>query len=68
MKLKTNHSKAPADPVVKDIRGATLRHYSTEDKRSIVLSGPRGMRMALMSCTARKVLRRGFTLVGVKSF
>jgi transposase len=68
MKLKTNHSKAPADPLVKDIRRATRRHYSTEDKRRIVLSGPRGMRIVLMSCTARKVLRRGFTLVGEKSF
>ena len=32
MKLKSNQPKATAEQVVKDIRRATRRHYSTEDK------------------------------------
>ena len=31
MKLKSNQRKASAEQVVKDIRIATRRHYSTED-------------------------------------
>ena len=42
MKLRTNQPKATAEQVVKDIRRATRRHYSTEDKIRIVLSGLRG--------------------------
>ena len=42
MKLKSNQPKASAEQVVKDIRRATRRHYSTEDKIRIVLSGLRG--------------------------
>ena len=42
MKLKSNQLKATAERVVKDIRRATRRHYSTEDKIRIVLSGLRG--------------------------
>ena len=34
--------KALAEQVVKDIRRATRRHYSAEDKIGIVLSGLRG--------------------------
>ena len=41
-KLKSNQPKATAEQVVKDIRRATRRHYSTEDKIRIVLSGLRG--------------------------
>ncbi len=42
MKLKSNQPKASAEQVVQDIRRATRRHYSTEDKIRIVLSGLRG--------------------------
>ena len=42
MKLKSNQPRASAEQVVKDIRRATRRHYSTEDKIRIVLSGLRG--------------------------
>ena len=42
MKLKSNQPKASAEQVVKDIRRATRRHYSAEDKVRIVLSGLRG--------------------------
>ena len=42
MNMKSNPSKAPVEQVVKDIRRATRRHYSAEDKVRIVLSGLRG--------------------------
>jgi transposase len=35
-------SKKPAEQVVKDIRRATRRHFSAEDKIRIVLDGLRG--------------------------
>lgn len=37
-----SHTKAPAEAVVKDIRRATRRHFSAEDKIRIVLDGLRG--------------------------
>jgi transposase len=42
MRPKTTKSKKPADRVVKDIRRATRRHFSAEDKIRIVLEGLRG--------------------------
>ncbi len=42
MKQTSGPAKAPADAVVKDIRRATRRHYSAEDKIRIVLEGLRG--------------------------
>ena len=42
MRMKTPVSKAPAEQVVKDIRRATRKHYSAEDKIRIVLEGLRG--------------------------
>jgi transposase len=41
MKLKSNQPKASAEQVVKDIRRASRRHYSNEDKIRIVLRGLR---------------------------
>jgi transposase len=46
--MRANHSKSkspakkPAEQVVKDIRRATRRHFSAEDKIRIVLEGLRG--------------------------
>jgi transposase-like protein len=40
--LKKSPTKAPAERVVKDIRRATRRHFSAEDKIRIVLDGLRG--------------------------
>ena len=40
--MKAKHSKAPAQAVVKDIRRATRKQYSAEEKRRIVLEGLRG--------------------------
>lgn len=42
MRTKSPTSKAPAERVLKDIRRATRRHFSAEDKIRIVLEGLRG--------------------------
>ena len=42
MRQKTRPSKEPAEQVVKDIRRATRKHYSAEEKIRIVLEGLRG--------------------------
>jgi transposase len=40
--LRKSSAEAPAERVVKDIRRATRRHFSTEDKIRIILEGLRG--------------------------
>ena len=42
MRPKPLSSKAPAERLLKDIRRATRRHFSAEDKIRIVLDGLRG--------------------------
>ena len=42
MRQKSGPGKAPAEHVIKDIRRATRRHFSAEDKIRIVLEGLRG--------------------------
>jgi transposase len=42
MRPKSSSARKPAEQVVKDIRRATRRHYSAEDKIRIVLEGLRG--------------------------
>ena len=42
MSQKSSTSKPPAEAVVREIRRATRRHYSAEDKIRIVLEGLRG--------------------------
>ena len=42
MRRKSVLARAPAEQVVKDIRRATRRHFSAEDKIRIVLEGLRG--------------------------
>jgi transposase len=42
MRPKSSSAKKPAEQVVKDIRRATRRHFSAEDKIRIVLEGLRG--------------------------
>jgi transposase len=42
MRPKSSILKKPAEQVVKDIRRATRRHFSAEDKIRIVLEGLRG--------------------------
>ena len=42
MNPKSSSAKKPAEQVMKDIRRATRRHFSAEDKIRIVLDGLRG--------------------------
>jgi transposase len=42
MRTKSPSPKEPAERVLKDIRRATRKHYSAEDKIRIVLDGLRG--------------------------
>ena len=42
MRQKSNLSKEPAEKVIKEIRRATRKHYSAEEKIRIVLDGLRG--------------------------
>ncbi|KKC31594.1 transposase [Devosia psychrophila] len=42
MTAKSSNTKKPTGQVVKDIRRATRRHFSAEDKIRIVLDGLRG--------------------------
>ena len=42
MRRKSEPDKAPAEQVIKDIRRATRRHFSAEDKIRILLEGLRG--------------------------
>lgn len=42
MRQKSGPEKPPAEQVIKDIRRATRRHFSAEDKIRIVLEGLRG--------------------------
>ena len=42
MTAKSSNTKKPAEQAVKDIRRATRRHFSAEDKIRIVLDGLRG--------------------------
>ena len=42
MRRNTNHQKASAEKVVKDIRRATRRQFGAEEKIRIVLEGLRG--------------------------
>ena len=42
MTSKSTTAKRPAEQVIKDIRRATRRHFSAEDKIRVVLDGLRG--------------------------
>jgi len=42
MRQKSGPDKAPAEDAIQDIRRATRRHFSAEDKIRIVLEGLRG--------------------------
>ena len=42
MSPKSTTAKKPAEQVIKDIRRATRRHFSAEDKIRVVLDGLRG--------------------------
>ena len=58
MRAKSSSAKKPAEQVVKDIRRATRRHFSAEDKIRIVLDGLRGDASSLASCPRHDACRR----------
>ena len=57
MRQKSTTPSSPSERLVKNIRRATRKHYSAEEKIRIVLDGLRESR-ALMSCAVGKASRR----------
>ena len=51
-------AKPPAEKVVRDIRRATRKHHSAEDKIRIVLEGLRGEESIAALCRRREPLLR----------
>ena len=66
MRQQTRSSKEPAEKVVQDIRRATRKHYSAEEKILIVLDVSVA-RTALPSCVAARGSRRTCTIAGRKT-
>jgi transposase len=50
MRQKSGTAKAPAEQVIKDIRRATRKQYSAEEKIRIVLDGLRGEESIAVLC------------------
>ena len=46
MKQTTGTRKSPGEKIVKDIKRATRKHYSSEEKIRVVLDGLRGERIS----------------------
>src|SRR3954451_20662631 len=65
MRQQTRPLKDPAEKVVQDIRRATRKHYSAEEKIRIVLEGLRGEDS--IGCVAAKGSRRTCTIAGLKT-
>jgi hypothetical protein len=63
MRQQTRPLKEPAEKVVQDIRRATRKHYSAEEKIRIVLEGLVA-RTALPSCVPARGSRRTCTIAG----
>ncbi len=57
MRQTTGTRKSPGEKIVKDIKRATRKHYSSEEKIRIVLDGLPG-KIALLSCAAVKASPR----------
>jgi len=53
MKQKSGPEKQPAEDAIRDIRRATRRHFSAEEKICVVLQGLRGRRASPNSVGAR---------------
>jgi transposase-like protein len=67
MRQQTRPSKEPAEKVVQDIRRATRKHYSAEEKIRIVLEGLRGEDSIAELCRTRGSSRT-FITAGRKTF
>ena len=57
MRQKSVPARAPAERVVKDIRRATRRHFSAEDKVRIVLEGLRGEESVAELCRREGIVQ-----------
>ena len=57
MRQKSGPARAPAEQVVKDIRRATRRHFSAEDKIRIVLEGLRGEESIAELCRRKGIVQ-----------
>ena len=66
MRRKSETPKTTPEQVVKDIRRATRKHHSAEDKIRIVLEGLRG-NTALRSCAGARGLPRACFTAGPRS-
>jgi len=66
MKQKAGPQKPAAEHVIKDIRRATRKHHSAEDKIRIVLEGLRGEDSIAALCR-REGIAESLTTVGRKS-
>ena len=57
MRQKSVHAESPSERIVKNIRRATRKHYSAEEKIRIVLDSLRGDDRVLRSFAVVKALR-----------
>src|ERR1700723_4714499 len=57
MRQQTRSSKEPAEKVVQDIRRATRKQFSTEDKIRIVLEGLRGEESIAKLCRREGIVQ-----------
>ncbi len=67
MRQKSGTGKAPAEQVIKDIRRATRKQYSAEDKIRIVLEGLRGEESIAALCR-REVIAESLDYAWSKEF
>ena len=65
MKQKSGPVKPPAEAVVKDIRRATRRHFSAEEKIRIVLQGLRGEESIAELCRREGIASSMYYTIGL---
>ena len=63
MRQKSGPQKPAAEQVIKDIRRATRKHHSAEDKIRIVLDGLRGEDSIAAICRREGIVYQGFSLL-----
>ena len=65
MRQATGTRKSPSEKNVKDIKRATRKHYSSEEKTRIVLDGLRGEDRIAELCRPVRASRRSLTVNAV---
>ena len=61
-------TQSPGEKIVKDIKRATRKHYSSEEKMRIVLDGLRGEDNGrMLTCAAERGFPRAFTTNGLRA-